>query len=313
MASCVNRQAKRNGLIVASSRARAAFSHGVTACTIAFLGISFGVKALEPNVENDRKVQEYVIDPQIWSPAVDIRWPNPESKTVVVYYSADEVVEKFGLHREADLREKLSEPQIRIGEISGNLIVMVSDEGLLHDAIRVFVSVHEAFHLAAQYYGAKVGVNKLSPFPEIEHEHQVNELWSYIEHQSRSARISGGSVDCVGIMDRFSSLSEIDRAYVLHRSYWEWPAEYYARVYSFGYQDGDGYQAARRMIPGDHYEYTSGSEALLYVNRIKGDDSWQMEISDGASSLDVFMDAAGCGHLDRKMVRVRISRIGFLD
>ena len=113
MASCVNRQAKRNGLIVASSRARAAFSHGVTACTIAFLGISFGVKALVPNVENDRKVQEYVIDPQIWSPAVDIRWPNPESKTVVVYYSADEVVEKFGLHREADLREKLSEPQMR--------------------------------------------------------------------------------------------------------------------------------------------------------------------------------------------------------
>ena len=67
------------------------------------------------------------------------------------------------------------------------------------------------------------------------------------------------------------------------------------------------------MIPGDHYEYTSGSEALLYVNRVKGDDSWQRQISDGAGSLDVFMDAAGCDHLDKRMVRVRISRIGFLD
>ena len=300
-------------LRVEASRARCALSHGVTACMIALCGSSFAVKAAVPNMESDRMAKEYAIDPRIWSPAEDIRWPNPESKTVVVYYSADEVVEKFGLHRETAKKEKLFEPQIRIGEVSGNLVVMVSDEELLHDAVRVFVSAHEAFHLAAQYYGSRVGLNKLSPFPEIEHEHQVNELWSYIEHQSRSARISGGSVDCVGIMDRFSSLSEIDRAYVLHRSYWEWPAEYYARVYSFGYQDGDGYQAARRMIPGDHYEYTSGSEALLYVNRIKGDDSWQREISDGASSLDVFMDAAGCGHLDRKMVRVRISRIGFLD
>ena len=271
----------------------------VTAC-----GLRAGV--IQVASASDDRV--YRIDAEIWAPAAEIRWPG-DRVGVRVYYAVDKLAADYGI-----AETRVQDPaQMRLGQLEDDLVVLLPPGELPSGHVIDFASAHEAFHLAAQYYGARIRTDKLVDMPVVSDKDAVSAFWEEIESQASGALAGSGEIDCGRIRSAFDALDEIDKVYVLHRAFWEWPAEFYARVWAFGYGTGGAYPEARSMIRGDNRVYTSGSTAMLYVHKRSADRSWQWEIASGRNAIDVFMRAGGCADIEGEGLSVRVKRIDFFD
>src|SRR5690606_9303053 len=106
-------------------------------------------------------VAQVSIDPEVWIPAAQIRWPSAE-QTVVVLEGRDQA--------EADiLRVVEGRYEFRFAQVDDRLVVIVGlGPGFAREPRAVeFLAAHESFHVAAQIYGAKIPVNYLDMDPEL--------------------------------------------------------------------------------------------------------------------------------------------------
>lgn len=201
-----------------------------------------------------------------------------------------------------------------MGQQGNKLAVLLQRQDLKHDReLRQFLAWHESFHLAAQFYGNSVGFTRLRESSAPENPLKVSEYWRSILIAVRNHVVSTDSPSCPLIQARFGSLSEADRNYVLDRAFWEWPAEYFARSQSGGYENPGRYRAVRSKLSEGINLYVIGSIAMEHVARIHGTNrEWQYRISDGESALNVVLDTLGCATVPDNPGMVKVDHVDFM-
>jgi len=254
------------------------------------------------------------IDTTLWEPSSRIRWPDAKDRRVHVHFTAADAAAALGLS-EGQEQELLSQPHgIWMGQHGNRLAVMFQAEVLVTDPkVRRFVTEHEAFHLAAQYYGARVGLKRLGA-RTAGHPKEVDEFWRAILRSTSEGAAPPSSATCRELGSRFGSLQPDDRLYVLHRAFWEWPAEYYSRARVFGLNDDAEYLGFRHELsPGENL-YFAGGVAMAMVARVHGEDrGWQRRIEQGDNPLNVVMETMGCASFDDDGGVGTVSRVNFID
>ena len=270
------------------------------------------VRAGQGGVPTESLVQ---IDPAVWVPASRIAWPDPSDRVVHVFYDARSAVDGLSLPP-SELRRLRSEVDgIRMGQAGSVLAVLFQKPEFVADhEVRRFIALHESFHLAAQFYGGSVGFDRLDGGGAPEDPLKVGSYWQAILRAVMEPDAVIARLHCPLIRARFLALNENDRRFVVNRAFWEWPAEYYARRLTGGYEAPGRYRAIRTRISRGANLYVIGSLAMGFVARIHGSDyRWQDRIAEGESALNVVLESMGCMPVaDHPGGSVTVDRIDFI-
>lgn len=278
---------------------------GLTGC------VSMGSDAAaRPPMEKTR----VEVGPAEWLPADTIAWPDPADPVVHVYYDADQAVRELGLPPGAYSVLRAGAGEIFMGQQGNKLAVLFQKPEFVADPeVRTFVALHEAFHLAAQFYGGGVGFSRTTGTPVPEDDELTDAYWRAVERAVETPLKDGSSGHCSLLEDRYQALSSSDQKFVVDRAFWEWPAEYFARSRIDGYANPKRYYAIRTRMERGTNLYTVGSEAMGRVASIHGGDrSWQMRIADGESALNVVLDALGCPPVPDNIGLVKVEHVDFV-
>lgn len=252
------------------------------------------------------------MDQSVWEPSLRIRWPDPEDRQVHVFYAVGDAASALALSLEQTQKLRGHNNAIWMGEHNQRLAVMFHDELLVSDpTTRRFVTEHEVFHLAAQYYGVRVGMNRLKS-GQPEHPDEVSAFWDTV---LRTSLATGEASACGQLESRFSALSANDQNHVLQRAFWEWPAEFYARSRVFGLDNDARYlDFRRRLSPGDTLYFAGGvAMAAMARDATQGDPEWQRRIEDGINPLNIVMESMGCQTFADDGGVGRITKVNFVD
>ena len=243
------------------------------------------------------------IDRDAWPAADTIRWPERSGETVRVYFSEAALVRDLGLDATQAGRLSSRSSTLLLGEHDAKLVVLLRDASLGIDPVRRFAAEHEAFHLAAQFYGLRVPATLLEP-GDADDAGAVNAFWDEV------VRVSRGQASCHDARERFMALGGPDRRHVLARAFWEWPAEYYARRTVLGDRPEQDYLALRARIPSGK-EYVAGGLAL-WALPTDGPQDWRAKVAAGLNPVNALLEAGGCGHVPVPRPFGRVSRLPLL-
>ena len=241
------------------------------------------------------------IDPSIWVPAGEIAWPSAEKSVTVLDISRADPLDQCASLLQVP-RGNSGGHSFRMGEACQKLVVLMDLSGGINggETALQFLAHHESFHVAAQMYGNRIPFDFLGLDPELVREFagspEFNELYGQLELLTTSI-INGSSRSCKGVELAYASLDERSRAYLDHKMFWEWPAEFYAQQVTFPGDFGK-YQSFRSelFVGGDPgYElFISGVRAGLALDVLAGRANWQSDVAGGQSMFHLLMAHSGC-------------------
>ena len=155
-----------------------------------------------------------------------------------------------------------------------------------------FLAAHEAFHLAAQYYGARIPFAYLEIEESLVKTHamdpQLLRIYDAVDELHRSAG-DGTAISCDQFSAAFRSMDQGAKAYFTYKAFWEWPAEFYAYKTSFKDSLSD-YEEFRAELFSDDAGYrlfTSGVKVAEMVEVKLGRSAWQQRAAEGESGSRV--------------------------
>ncbi|MFC3149258.1 hypothetical protein ACFOEN_16670 [Piscinibacterium candidicorallinum] len=203
-----------------------------------------------------------------------------------------------------------------MGELCGHLYVLFDDPILSasDERTRRFIADHEAFHIAAQMYGAKVPIVFVGDRPQIEAESR-----SFLRNLERVLNASS----LVGVGDAYDSVCALLEKYHLHTSsaerqalshwiFWEWPAEDYAfrMLRKNHHADIEDYLRIRTLL-GDSEVYALGPIVGMALDQMVGQAVWQHRIQQGETMLDVLVGSCTSGRGNKEYPTIEMSRVTF--
>lgn len=252
----------------------------------------------------------FIIEESVWtlSPALPVR------KQQVTFYHDRRAAEDPCLRRKSrnilQMYSSESSPNfLRIGEACDHLFVLYRNDEFSEKFGQIgldFVAHHESFHLLGQIYRNKVPVEMLVGVrPTISHKARL----FLVDLKSVLGRRDGEMN--VSFRDSYEQLPETDRAGIAFLAGMEWPAEYYAfKVMeargSFGWLKQ--YRDIRSAL-GDEIEYSTGVAVGEVLDKIFDGRSWQTEVNNGATMLDVLLRMTDKDYQQPNRLLVRTERL----
>jgi len=234
------------------------------------------------------------IDPVAWTQVGRIRWPSRD-RFVLVYDGESRSDVPL-------LRVSGNHHEFRMGQAGNQLVVVLGLVPGITGGKKAwdFLAAHEAFHLAAQYYGAQIPLAYL----EIEEplvrayamDPRLSRLYDAVDELHRSADGGGAAVSCDQFSAIFRSMDQGARTYFTYKAFWEWPAEFYAYKTSFKDSLPEYEEFRSALFPDDrgYRLFTSGVKVAEMVEGKLGRTAWQQRAAEGESILAMFSAAYGC-------------------
>lgn len=239
-------------------------------------------------------VAQVSIDPEVWIPAAQIRWPSAE-QTVVVLEGRDQA--------EADiLRVVEGRYEFRFAQVDDRLVVIVGlGPGFAREPRAVeFLAAHESFHVAAQIYGAKIPVNYLDMDPELARTYTdgvaFEGFYDAIDVMHDGLAAGGKDAGCEALSRAYEELSEDARTYLAYKAFWEWPAEFYSYSIAFSARPNEyeGFRANLFRENAGFRLYTSGVKAAQLLEAKLARSEWQTRVANGQSMLSLLAATYNC-------------------
>jgi hypothetical protein len=250
------------------------------------------------------------IDESIWALNSDA----PLRKQEVTFYHDNRAAEDPCFAKNARNLLEMYSPEaqssfLRIGEACDRLFVLFRNDKLVAKFGQMgldFVGHHESFHLLGQIYRNKIPIEMLIGNRPIISERARSLLKNINEKLGRV-----GILENLDLRDSFEQLPEADRAGIAFLAGMEWPAEYYAFkvMEARGSAEWARQYSNIRSILGDEVEYSTGVTVGGALDKIFAGRSWQIEVNNGATMLDVLLKATDSGYVKPDRLLVRVQRL----
>lgn len=233
------------------------------------------------------------IDSSAWTQASRIDWPGDDRLVTLV--------QPHSLGGTCWDGARLPDPdsyRFLMGEACGRLVVFMDLRlGLNADPRSlIFISQHEAFHLAAQMYGSVIPIDFVELEPNLAEENADGLAFSGL-YSAIGRSLDGGSGSCSDVAAALRGLTESQRRYINYKAFWEWPAEFYAQQVVFA-GDFDAYVGLRsELFAHDNSGYqifVTGVRVGQQLDQKLGRAVWQEMVANGRSMLDLFLESGGC-------------------
>ncbi len=240
----------------------------------------------------------HAIDSSVWLAKGAIDWPGPDHR-VYAYFDADGSFAICGKELTAAAREAFATSSDFLwGEACGHFIVLFRPAPIALDATaREMLAAHEAFHLAAQMHGLLPRIDA-AEFPGHPDAGAWSNINTFFREVFRLSALRGKHKPCDGLEDAYRALPPFERDYVVYKTYWEWPAEFYMRETARGEtMSAAEYRALRTslIVNGlDEIVYLAGERAMNLVELAIGREAWQRRYLDGEHMLNFFAESLGC-------------------
>ena len=264
------------------------------------------------------------INPKVWFPK-NIRWPSDEKK-VHVYFNKDiDPSECRELKQNAVtfFSQKDKYGQLDFGESCNKLIVLFNEKKLEKvNKFKEFLTAHEAFHIAVQFYGKSMVVAMFDVGDSYNHVKDFYYLLDFISLLKKTYLDTNQhnlNKHCDALNQYVNELSKQQRDILLTRAMYEWPAEYYAKQVVFGKNDKE-YLSIRNHIRNSDEEKGLAKDIGMYwekfyimshpiIKEIEKNIStleWQVRIAEGESILDIYLKQKNCTPLTDTWVQIYV-------
>lgn len=253
-------------------------------------------------------VQKWPIDANIWHPATKIRWPGVDRE---VFFTTDLKYLDPYLKQPVVRHFPHGKKSFSMGRVENKLVVIANDAGKPLQALgNDFVASHESFHLAAQYFGAKIPTDLIGvEVPMHIGTRRVERFWQSL---IRVAKSPSNPSNCRSVSSAYRALNTAEKQHVIVRSYWEWPAEYYSRKSQLPWMSEAEYVRRRRAFDDGYLPYVSGSIALMSLDQLKPNDpAWQYRIHDGEHPMTVLLTEHKCPALFKTQLALEVTNLEF--
>lgn len=250
------------------------------------------------------------IDESIWALNSDA----PRRKQEVTFYYDNRAAEDPCLVKNAKNLLEMYSPEaqpssLRIGEACDRLFVLFRNDKLLAKLGQIgldFVGHHETFHLLGQIYRHKIPIEMIIGNRPIISDRARSFLKSINEKLGRA-----GILENLDLRDSFEKLPEPDRTGIEFLAGMEWPAEYYAFkvMEARGSAEWARQYSMIRSTLGDEIEYSTGVTVGGALDKIFAGRSWQIEVNNGSTMLDVLLKATDSGYVKPNRLLVRTERL----
>lgn len=239
------------------------------------------------------------IDRAVWTVTRPIAWPGPDHR-VFAYFDVDESFSVCGMELTDEAKEAFSthSDDFLFGTACGRLLVLLPELPLsLDETTRRMIVAHEAFHLAAQVHSLLPRIDAVE-YPGDPDNKALQNINRFYRDLFRLSTGQGNRNTCRRLESAYYTLSSFEREYVVYKTYWEWPAEFYMRETALAKNMGVAeYRALRTslFIDGtDEIVYHSAVRAMESIERAIPRETWQHRYIQGEHILDLFAESLGC-------------------
>lgn len=235
------------------------------------------------------------IDSRAWTQTERIRWPS-DDPYVLIYIGASEA-------RDPLLRVSRDHHEFRMGQLGNSLVVVMGLEpGIVGgDQAWSFLAAHESFHLAAQYYGARIPFTYADIDERLVRTYSMDprlaQIYDAVDEMHRDVSAGNALPSCEQFATAFTLMDSEAQTYFTYKAFWEWPAEFYAYNASFKGSLAEYEEFRARLFADDagYRLFTSGVKVAEMVESKLGRAAWQERAVQGESILAMFSTAYGCG------------------
>lgn len=252
------------------------------------------------------------IDPNVWLPQ-NTRWPSGEKK-VHVYFNNDIAPEECNELKQNAVTffsQKDEYGKLDLGVSCNKFIVLFNEIKFEHlRTLKEFISAHEAFHIAAQFYGKSMVVQMFDigdSYKSVKSFYYLLDFISLLKKTYPITTPQNQIKHCTALTQYVNKLSDHQRNILLTRAMYEWPAEYYAKQTVFGKNDKE-YIETRNEI-GKSYQtevadknngiywdkfYLMSHPIIEEVEKKISTLEWQTRVAQGESILDIYLKQKNC-------------------
>lgn len=241
------------------------------------------------------------IDQSVWKVKRPIDWPSSDHR-IFVYFDVDETFSACGKELTAKAKEEFAtQSEFLFGQACGRLIVLFRPLPVsLDETARQMIAAHEAFHLAAQLHSLLPRIDAVE-YPGDPDKAALENIYRFFRNVFRLSTDQRNRNTCGKLETAYRSLPSFEREYVVYKTYWEWPAEFYMR--EFALEEGMStaeYRVLRTslIVNGmDEIVYFAAAHAMEAIELAMARDVWQRRYMEGEHILDLFAESLGCSSL----------------
>lgn len=250
------------------------------------------------------------IDAKLW-PLKHIRWPSTDRK-VHVYFDKNEqhiICPKLKPIMNKFYADKDKFGNLDLGEYCKKLIVLFNEPRLNKlNNFKEFIAAHEAFHIAAQFYGGYIILENM-----FVKEPNYKFLSDFVVALRQSFKEKSKYLKCKTVTNYIDKLTNNQRIILLDRAMLEWPAEYYSKQVIFGDNDKDYYKLRYEIEEKLSEEdpawtdfYTVAHDVIEEIEKADSSSNWKIRVTKDETVLDVYLKQNNCKTYSHSFNKVRI-------